>query len=120
MTTHTAEAQRVLDDLDADLARSATKLGKTFFWTAAEREVLRMVAATIDRRVDVAARYAATSAEETKLAVKLSAELRMLDASVARLLKQVETDLPQPMSQRSTKAQRAARARWDRDRGAAG
>ena len=53
------EAQKVLEDLDADLARSATKLGKSLSWTAAEREVLKMIANTIDRQVDVACAYEA-------------------------------------------------------------
>jgi hypothetical protein len=54
-----AEAQRVLDGLDDDLARSSQKLGKVLSWTATKQEVRRMIAATIDRRVDVAAAYAA-------------------------------------------------------------
>ena len=49
--------------------------------------------------------------------MKISAELRLTEASIARLLKQVSTDAPQPMSLRSVKAQRAARARWDHDAG---
>ena len=75
-----------------------------------------MIANTIDRRVDVACAYEACDRGDAKNLVRLSAEWRMLDAAVARWLKQVETDLPQPMSLRSAKAQRAARARWDRDR----
>ena len=91
----------MLDDPDADLDRSATKLGKTLSWSAAEREVRNMIAATSDR-------------DDAKNLVRLSTEWRLLDAAVARLLKHVETDVPQPMSQRSAKAQQAARARWDR------
>ena len=115
---HSPEAQKVLEDLDADLARSSTKLGKTLSWTAAEREVREMIANTIDRRADVARAYDACDRGDAKNLVRLSAEWRMLDAAVARLLKQVETDVPQPMSLLSVKAQRAARARWDRDRAA--
>lgn len=111
---HTPEARKVLDGLDADLARSATKLGRTLSWTAAEIEARNMIATTIDRRCDVAGAYAACDRDDAKNLVRLSAEWRMLDASVVRLLKIVETDVPQPMSQRSAKAQRAVRARWDR------
>ena len=91
---HSPEAQKVLEDLDADLARSATKLAKSLSWTAAEREVLKMIANTIDRQVDVACAYEACDRGDAKNPVRLSAEWRMLDAAVARLLKQVETDLP--------------------------
>jgi hypothetical protein len=44
----------------------------------------------------------------------------MLDNAVQRLLKAVETDLPQPMSLRSVKAQRVVRACWESGRNASG
>ena len=117
MQNHAAEAQAVLADLDADLARSSTKLGKTLSWTPPSARGARD-----DRehhrppgRCGPRLRRACDRGDAKNL-VRLSAEWRMLDAAVARLLKQVETDVPQPMSLLSVKAQRAARARWDRDR----
>jgi hypothetical protein len=53
-------------------------------------------------------------ADDAKTLVKLSAELRLLEASVGRLLRPVNVDMPAPASLRTQKAQRAARARWDR------
>jgi len=47
--------------------------------------------------------------------LKVSAELRPLEAQVARLLKQVRTDMPAPPSRKSMKASKAARTRWNRD-----
>ena len=38
-----------------------------------------------------------------------------MEASTARLLKQVKTKLPEPTSRRTQTAQNAAHARWDRD-----
>ena len=36
---------------------------------------------------------------------------------MGRLIKQVKTDMPAPMSRRSQKAQQAALVRWSRDAG---
>ena len=67
------------------------------------------MAGNIDRRTDLAALYAA--AEQAKS--KLSAELRLLEGSLARLLKQVKTDVPAPESWATIQARRAAR--WHPD-----
>jgi hypothetical protein len=48
--------------------------------------------------------------------VKLSAEVRLLENSVARLLRMVHTDIPQPATSTTVKARHAARVRWDRER----
>lgn len=55
-----------------------------------------------------------------KVQIKLSAELRLLEQSAARLLKQIKTDLPEPESSTTRRARSAANSRWDRVRGAAG
>jgi hypothetical protein len=56
--------------------------------------------------VDLAAHYAA--AEDVKSRVMLAAELRLTESALARLLKQVATDIPAPESQVTIKARRAA------------
>ncbi|MEO3757062.1 hypothetical protein ABGB19_02065 [Mycobacterium sp. B14F4] len=118
MGKHTPEAQQLLDELDAELARSSERAGTTLSWSAAEREHLSMVAECIDRRVHLRGRYEHCDPTDHKNLCRLSTEIRLLDSTVSRLLKNVETELPQPMSQRSAKAQRAALARWARDKGA--
>lgn len=50
--------------------------------------------------------------------MKLSTELRLLEQSVARLLRQVKTDLPAAPSATTLKARRAANMRWERERAA--
>jgi hypothetical protein len=110
-----AEARRVRRELDKQLAASAAASGRDLVWTAQDRVVLSLIAGAIDRRRDLTADYAA--ATEAKIRVKLSAELRLLEAAVARLGKQVDTEIPEPMSRRSQKAQAAARVRWARDAG---
>jgi hypothetical protein len=93
--------------LDAELAASSERTGTTLEWTVADREVLTLIADTIDRHVDLAAHYAA--AEDTKTKVKLSAEMRLLENSTARMLRLIQTDIPQPESQTTLKARHAAR-----------
>jgi hypothetical protein len=68
----------------------------------------------VDRRVELSAAYEASESTSTKL--KVATELRLLEQSIARLYKQVSTELSAPMSVVSQKAQRAANARWDRER----
>jgi hypothetical protein len=53
--------------------------------------------------------------EDTKAKVKLAAQLRLSESHISRLLKQVKTDVRQPMSKTSQRAANAARARWDRE-----
>ena len=66
-----------------------------------DRAVLELIADTVDRRVDLAAECAA--AEDPTRRVKLSAELRLLEGSLARLLRMVSTDVPTPESQTTIK-----------------
>lgn len=111
----TAEAQAVLAALDAELEDNAEQLGlgEPLEWSAAEKTLLELIADTIDRRVDLLARYQA--AEEDRMRLKLATELRLLETSLARLLKQIRTDLPAAPSRTSQKAAQAAYARWGRD-----
>jgi hypothetical protein len=48
--------------------------------------------------------------------VKLSAELRLLEGSLARLLKLVKTDVPGPEPQTTIRARHAVMQRWNRER----
>jgi hypothetical protein len=108
---HSAPARKLLRALDDELAAAAERRGEPLEWTERDRAVLDLIAANTDRKVDLSARY--TDAEDTKTRVKLSAELRLLEAALARLLRQIETE-PPVVSQRSAKARAAAHARWNR------
>lgn len=68
--------------------------------------------------MDLTKRYAAV--DDTKTRVKLSSELRLLEANIERLLRRVKTDVPAPLSKTSEKARRAVQVRWDRERAARG
>jgi hypothetical protein len=110
---HTAEARKLLRGLDAELAATARRLGRAVEWTERDRAILELIAGLVDRKTDLSAAYAHIDADDTKTRVKISAELRLLETALARLLRQVETEPPH-MSHRSRQAQRAALARWDR------
>lgn len=108
-----AEARRIRRELDKELAAAAARSGSPLVWTAQDRVVLDMITSTVDRKCDLERFYA--EAEEAKARVKLAAEIRLCEAHLARLVKQVRTDIPQPESLRAIKARRAAQARWARD-----
>lgn len=104
----------VLAALDAEMAEASDECEEPLEWTAAEAAVRELIACEFDRKTDLEKMY--READDAKTRVKLSAELRLLEASTARLLKQVKTKLPeQAVSRRTQKAQRAARTRWDRN-----
>ena len=111
---HSRAARRIRRDLEEELADSAAEAGTELVWTAADRAILDRISATVDHISDLSRDYAA-AADDVKLRMKLAGEIRLLDALLARLLKQVKTEPPAEPSLRSVKAQRAARVRWDRD-----
>ena len=110
-----AAARKLLAALDAELAAASEQRGQKLVWTAAESAVLGDIAFTVDRMVRLGRDW--SRAEDPKLRIRLSAELRLLETSKARLLKQVLPDLPAPESMRTIRARRAVNARWKRDGG---
>jgi hypothetical protein len=106
---HSAEALKLREALDAELASAAA--GRELVWSAAENQVIAGVMDAIDRKVDLQQLY--DGAFDPRMKVKLSAELRLTENAIGRLLGQVKTDLPQPESLRTVKARAAARVRWD-------
>jgi thiamine phosphate synthase YjbQ (UPF0047 family) len=107
------EARKVLAEFESYLAAASVRRGETLSFTPAETAVLGLISAQIDRKSDLKRLYA-KAAEDTKVLVKLSAELRLLEASIARLMKQVQVDMPVQQSATSRKATKAANARWNR------
>lgn len=103
-------------ELNKELVSASRRARNKLEWSAAEHAVLELISADFDRISDLRAAYAA-SVEAGE--VKLSTELRWLEQSAARLLKQVKTDLPAAESATTLKARSAANTRWS-GRGAAG
>jgi hypothetical protein len=108
------ESQRLIAALNAELAEAAKAAGHELVWSVTEADVISMIAAGVDRRVELSAAYAACDNVNVKL--KLATELRLLEQSIARLYRQVSTEVPAPQSVTSMKASRAAHSRWDRER----
>jgi hypothetical protein len=54
----TAAARKVLRELNAELASASERSGTSLVWTAADNELLTLIADTIDRHTDLAAHYA--------------------------------------------------------------
>ena len=75
--------------------RTAEELGERLAWSAAERLLREAVADAVDRKVDLKHRWAASTQDAAR--VKLSAELRLTEGEIARLLRGIKTDLPQPV-----------------------
>jgi hypothetical protein len=115
MMARSAEARKVLAALDAELAATSERIGQKLVWTAPEQAVLGLISSTIDRKAWLSRAYSRT--QDVKMRVRLSAEIRLLEASLARLLKQVMPDLPAPPTMRTIRARRAANARWKREGG---
>lgn len=107
-----SEARRTLRDLDKQLAASSERTGRTLAWNAQERAILAQISSILDRKAEFLDLYEATGDVKAKL--KLSAEIRLLEQAAARLIRGIETDIPEPASLRTIKARGAARARWDR------
>ena len=110
----TRAAQALLRALDAELAASAKASGEQLEWSAAERDILGMIGAAVDRRVELSAAYEACESTGAKL--KVATELRLLEGAIARLYRQVSTEVPAPLSVTSLKSQAAANTRWRRER----
>lgn len=114
--SRSAEATGVLRSLDEQLAFVGEERGESLEWSAQERFQLDLLAAEIDRTVDLAMMYEACG-DDVKLRVKLSAELRLLRQSTARMISAIKTELPEHPSPTTKKARRAANARWRRGGG---
>jgi hypothetical protein len=106
------EARRVRRELDRQLLDAGAAAGMTLVWSAQEREILDLISAQLNRKHDLQRDYAA--AEDVKVRVQVSSELRLLESSVERLLRRVTTEVPAgPESIATVRARAAATKRWD-------
>lgn len=101
-------------ELDKELAQAGQRTGQQLVWSAAEEAILGLISDQIDRKTAILAAWEAET--DPRVGCKLSAEARLLEQSIARLLKQVKTDLPAHDGPTTIKARRAANARWERQR----
>ena len=72
---------------------------------------MAQISSILDRKAEFLQLY--ETAEDVKAKLKISAEIRLLEQSAARLIRGIETDITEPAGLRTIKARGAARARWD-------
>ena len=74
-----------------------------------------MLADAVDRKAELSAQY--KQCEGGSVAqVRLATEIRLTEQAIARLLRQISTEVAPPQSVTSLKNQRAANMRWNRER----
>jgi hypothetical protein len=107
-----AEARKLVADLQRELEKAGARQGHKLVFSAAENACIQQVCSLVDRKTELWGMYEQARSVKSKL--KLSQELRLVEQAVARLLRDIKTDVAPAPSLRSQKATRAARARWDR------
>lgn len=112
----TTKATAVLANLDSELADTAKRLGESLSWSAAERELRDILARTIDRRELLHGML--DKAGTPKECVRLSTEIRLLNASIGKLLKEIRTEPSAPESRATVRNRAAANVRWQREKAA--
>jgi hypothetical protein len=111
-----AEARKVRRELDKELAAAGLRSGQNLVWSAQEEAILGLISDEIDRKEVLLEAW--REATDAKVQCKLSAEARLLEQSIARMLKPINTELPARESNKTMRARRAARVRWDRENAA--
>jgi len=107
------ESRRIRRGLDKWLDDVSEETGREPRWTAVELILLDLISDAIDRKVGLAT-IADSADDDLKAKTKLMAEVRLTDAHIARLTKdlRVRAAPSSSESQQSRRARRAANARW--------
>jgi len=115
------EANRFRREIDKELIQAGLNSGRDLVWSAGEVQLIGMIMAAINRKCELQALYAETEKETTAeteketTKVKLSAEIRLLEAAIRVSIREIKTDVPEPKSLKSIKAAAAANARWSKE-----
>jgi hypothetical protein len=113
MSVRSVEAVKLAADLDAELAAYGESKGVGLSWSVPERATISLIQDQVDRKVQLTGDY---DAADDKRRLRLAAEIRLIEGSIGRLLKLVNTQprLPstEPVSRASARGRRAANIRW--------
>ena len=121
MAKRTSEARKLARDLLLELQAHGAAHGVSLSWSVPELAIIDQIQDQIDRKQQVLASYDAATDDKHRL--KYSAEARLLEGSIGRLLKLINTTPtirtapPRRSSvdeQASRRGRRAANARWGR------
>jgi hypothetical protein len=112
MAKHSPEANKMRRDLEAMRAAVSQAVGREQAWDATESKVIDLIVSAIDRKC--ALQNDLDQAADAKARVKLAAEVRLTEAHIARLVKQVQPKMPKaaPSTVQGRRAQRAGNMRW--------
>lgn len=115
MTPNENPGQALRRTFDDALAAASVRLGKKLSWDEHEVNALSAATRAADRRAQLQKVYDAelTGQARPTTLVRLSAEMRMLEKATADHLGRVRIG---PGVAKSERHQRAASARWDRER----
>lgn len=105
-----AESRKLVAELDLYLAAASRRHGRRVEFTPPEAATVAIICDEIDRKVGLKRLYG--KAETVKERLKISTEIRLLEASVNRMLRQLKVDMPAAPSARTMKARHAANVRW--------
>ena len=107
-----AEARKLLAQFDEYLAAASRRHGRKVDFTPAEAQILGQICDQIDRKSALKRQLAKPAELTLREQLGLSAEIRLLEASIERMLRHVKVEMPVEPSSRSKKAQKAANTRW--------
>jgi hypothetical protein len=113
MADRSVEAVKLASDLNAELAAYGLSKGVELSWSVPERATISLIQDQVDRKVELTAAY---DVADDKKRLRLAAEIRLIEGSIGRLLKLVNTQprMPstEPVSRASARGRRAANIRW--------
>lgn len=104
----------MLRELRKELSEASVERGESLQFSATEETILAQICTILDRKAEFLVAF--EDVEEIKVRLKISAEVRLLEQAAARLVKDIKTEIQPAPSLTTSKASRAARTRWDRDR----
>lgn len=121
MAKRSSAARKLARDLQIELEAHGEAHGVSLSWSVPELAIIEQIQDQIDRKQQVMAAYDAATDDKTRL--KFSAEARLLEGSIGRLLKLINTTpaiktAPPRRNiydeQASRHGRKAANARWSR------
>jgi hypothetical protein len=122
VAVRSSAARKLKGEPDSQLAAVNDATGRDLRWTPTESQLIEQVLDAIDRKTVLQQDW--NNADDPDSRVRISAEMRLLDAHAERVLRRIVVPTPEPAkpqsgrprSSTSRKAAAAAESRWNRER----
>lgn len=118
MAARSSAARKIKRELDVQLKAVAAATNRQLVWSPIKSTLIEQVLDSLDRKAALQEDWAAADNADARL--RISAEIRLLEAHAERVLRRIVIEAPAapsaPRRNVSQKAQAAANARWDRQR----